>query len=120
MLNFNMSEEEFDSLEEKYKTEDNMINYFAFCDTINQAFTIKGIEKDPNWRVAPVLNSDTDKARRKTLEFTPEDQHHMLGVIEEYRKAINLKRLNLKPMFQDFDKTRCGHVTKSQFVRVLN
>jgi Ca2+-binding EF-hand superfamily protein len=44
----------------------------------------------------------------------------MRGVIEAYRDAIQKKRLNLKPLFQDFDTTRCGHVTKSQFVRVLN
>lgn len=31
-----------------------------------------------------------------------------------------MKRLNLKPLFQDFDITRCGHITKTQFVRVLN
>lgn len=113
MLNFNLTEEEFDALELKYRTPDSMVNYFAFCDTINLAFTVKGIEKDPSVRVAPVLTSDTDKARRKTLEFSPEDQHHMLQVIEEYRKAINLKRLNLKPMFQDFDITKSGHVTKN-------
>lgn len=99
MLNFNLSEEEFDSLELKYKTEDNMVNYFAFCDTINLAFTVKGIEKDPTVRVNPLLTSDTEKARRKTLEFNQEEQQHMMDVIEEYRKAINLKRLNLKPMF---------------------
>lgn len=73
MLNFNLTEEEFDSLEEKYRTEDRMVNYFAFCDCINLAFTVKGIEKDPTVRVAPVLTSDTEKARRKTLEFSAED-----------------------------------------------
>lgn len=31
-----------------------------------------------------------------------------------------MKRLNLKPLFQDFDITRSGHVTKSQFIRVLD
>ena len=76
-----------------------MVNYFDFRDVIDKAFTIKGIEKNPQVQVAPVTTTDTEKARRKTLEFTPEDQHHMLGVIEEYRKAINLKRINLKPMF---------------------
>lgn len=47
MMNYNLTEEEFDSLAEKYRTPDNMFNYFDFCDTINNAFTKKGIDKDP-------------------------------------------------------------------------
>lgn len=44
----------------------------------------------------------------------------MRAVLEAYRQQIIVKRLNLKPMFQDFDVTRCGHVSKTQFLRVLN
>lgn len=44
----------------------------------------------------------------------------MLGILEAYRQQIIVKRLNLKPLFQDFDITRCGHCSKTQFVRVLN
>jgi Ca2+-binding EF-hand superfamily protein len=29
------------------------------------------------------------------------------------------RRIHLKPQFQDFDITKCGHVSKSQFLRVL-
>lgn len=39
MMNFSLTEEEFDSLAYKYQTEDNMFNYAAFCDNINLAFT---------------------------------------------------------------------------------
>lgn len=41
MLNFNFTEEEFESLVQKYRTQDpeGTFNYFAFCDFINSAFT---------------------------------------------------------------------------------
>lgn len=31
MLNFHLEEEEFDALAAKYRTEDNMFDYYAFC-----------------------------------------------------------------------------------------
>lgn len=45
ILNFNLSRYEFDSLSQKYKTNDPeyMINYKDFCLTINTAFTQYGI-----------------------------------------------------------------------------
>ena len=51
MLNFNLTDEEFNALAEKYKTSDNFFNHFEFCDTINQAFTTKGIDKNPKAQV---------------------------------------------------------------------
>ena len=43
----------------------------------------------------------------------------MLNYINEYRVAIQNRRIHLKPQFQDFDITKNGHVSKSQFLRVL-
>jgi Ca2+-binding EF-hand superfamily protein len=41
MLNFNLTEEEFNSLADRYRTQDpeGTFNYFAFCGSVNQAFT---------------------------------------------------------------------------------
>ena len=46
MLNFNFTKEEFDQMAHKYKTNDPefMINYKAFCHSINSAFTTYGIQ----------------------------------------------------------------------------
>lgn len=46
MLNFNLTAEEFGSLCTKYKTTEDaeyMVNYKAFCASINGAFTTYGI-----------------------------------------------------------------------------
>ena len=70
-----MTEGEFDALAEKYRTEsDNMFNYFNFCSTINAAFTVKGIDKDPVATVKAITKDDTLAARRKYLESNPEEE----------------------------------------------
>lgn len=76
MLNFNLTDAEFDSLAQKYKTSDpeQLFNYFDFCNTINSAFTLKGIDKDPVATVKLITKDDTLLARRKYLEITPEEE----------------------------------------------
>jgi len=41
------------------------------------------------------------------------------GILAEYREAVRIKRIHIKPMFQDFDITNNQHVTKHQFLRTL-
>lgn len=41
-------------------------------------------------------------------------------VLDQYRNAVRIQRMHLKPVFQDFDRTKNGHVTKLQFLRVLD
>lgn len=73
LLNFKLTDVELDALAAKYLTDDKQFNYFGFCSTINQAFTIKGIDKNPTAMVKPVTKEDTLLARRKFLESTPEE-----------------------------------------------
>lgn len=35
------------------------------------------------------------------------------------KQEIRTKRIMLKPPFQDFDRTKCSHITVDQFYRVL-
>lgn len=53
MLNFALTEAEFQSLAYKYD-EDGHFGYSAFCYNINLAFTLKGIDKDPTVSVKPI------------------------------------------------------------------
>ena len=74
MLNFSLTEEEFQFLIAKYKTEDNMFNHDAFCAYINLAFTQKGVDKNPAHKVQEVTADATLMARRKYLDI--EDQEN--------------------------------------------
>ena len=62
-LNFTLTDEEYQFLIDKYAAEDEMVNYAAFVDSIDSAFTQKGIEKVPTAKVAPVNPSTTLKGR---------------------------------------------------------
>ena len=112
MMNFALTDAEFQSLSHKYN-EDGHFGYAAFCHNINLAFTQKGIDKDPTASVKPVTHDDTIPARRKYLEGTEEEQEQVFQYLNEYRTVVTNRRIHLKPQFQDFDITKCGHVTKS-------
>ena len=101
MLNFNLTREEFQALADKYKTNDPdfFVNYKAFCHNINSAFTTYGIQKAPTAVVNPVTTENTILARRKYLEITKEEAEQIKGILEEYRQAVMIKRIHLKPMF---------------------
>lgn len=120
-MNLNLTENEFESLHSKYQTSDpeKFFNYKAFVANINKAFTITGIDKNPEVAVAPIIKSDTLLARRKYLGGRSEEED-IQPILEEYRTAVQNKRIHLKPVFQDFDITKNGHVTKAQFLRVLD
>jgi len=110
-MNFNLTDDEFDCLANKYKTNDPevFVNYVDFCKSINKAFTIAGIDKNPNVRVAPLCNNDTFLARKKYLGNHDVEIQHLL---EHFREAIKTQRMHLKPVFKDFDINANGHVTK--------
>jgi len=120
-MNFNLTNDEFKALAKKYETADpeRFFRYVDFCANINTAFTITGIDKAPTTRVAPVTSGDTLLARRKYLAGQQNDTEVNM-ILEEYKTAIKNKRIHLKPVFQDYDITRNGHVTKDQFLRVLD
>ena len=102
MLNFNLTAEEFNSLCTKYKTTEDaeyMVNYKAFNASINGAFTTYGIQHDPQAKVTPVTVGHTVPARRKYLQFTEEEKQMIAGILSEYRQAVQIKRIHLKPMF---------------------
>ena len=55
-MKFNLTDDEFEALADKYQSNDpeRFFMYSEFCKNINRVFTIKGIDKNPETRVAPV------------------------------------------------------------------
>jgi len=88
MLNFNLSQGEFDAIAAKYLTQDGMFNYKDFCATINSAFTTYGIQKMPLAQVNPVTVDLTIPARRKYLEMSEAENQRMVEILGEYKQAI--------------------------------
>lgn len=88
MLNFKLTDEEYDLLIAKYSTEDQMVNYAAFVEAIDSAFTIKGIDKAPSLKVAPVETENILQRSKKLLDFDEDEKEKMIEVMEAYRNAI--------------------------------
>lgn len=67
-----LTDNEYETLATKYQTNDpeRFFNYKAFVASINKAFTITGIDKNPLAKVAPIVRNDTLLARRKYLAGT--------------------------------------------------
>lgn len=68
-------------------------------------------------RVAALTNGDTFLARKKYLGNHNTEIQHLL---DHFREAIKTQRMHMKPVFKDFDINWNGHVSKHQFLRVLN
>lgn len=81
MMNFYLTEDEFESLADKYRSSDNMFTYAEFCAVINSAFTTHGIDKDPTATVKAVTSQDTYVARRKYLDITQEDAQAVQDIL---------------------------------------
>jgi len=62
--------------------------------------------------VKPVTVDNTIPARRKYLDITEEEAEIIQRILNEYIAAVAIKRIHMKPMFQDFDITKTQHVTK--------
>lgn len=99
-LSLNLTDNEFEGLALKYQTNDpeKFVNYKAFVASINKAFTITGIDKNPETRVAPIVKDQTLLARRKYLGGRESDDE-IQALLDEYRTAVTNKRIHLKPCF---------------------
>ena len=67
MTTIALNDQEFNSLLNKYKQPNGLVNYKDFVDNIDRVFTTPGIEKDPLYKVSGVDYNTTLAARRKFL-----------------------------------------------------
>lgn len=120
MLGFVVTEQEYAALEKKYENENGHVDYTKFCSSIESAFTIKGIEKDPSVAVKQLTVDDSLKARRKRMELDEAAEKKLFEALQTAQKLVLTQRCHMKPFFQAFDVTKSCYVTKTQFTRVLS
>jgi len=114
-----IAQADWEALCKKYCREDGMFNYAKFCDVIDEAFSVKGLEKTPRTRITMPDVSVTLPGRRNRMKLSQEDEYEVGRVEEDIRARVQQRRIPLKPSFEDFDPARHGHVTKNQFSRAL-
>jgi Ca2+-binding EF-hand superfamily protein len=90
-----------------------------FCDDVDAIFTTKGIDKDPLHKVPQIDRTIIEPIKSVPVEFTEEENELLIDLLRSYQIAFRNKRLHMKPLFEDFDITKIGYVTKNQFTRLL-
>jgi len=118
-LGVKLPKADLDALLDKYCREDGMFNYARFCDLVDEAFTVKGLETAPLARIQMADAGTTLPARRNQRVLDDQQVFEIERLEEDVRARVQQRRIFLKPMLQDFDPARRGHVSKSQFARAL-
>ena len=98
------------------QTHPGFIEYLAFSNEIESIFTLKNLEKRP--LVTPVQYNPPVEWQQNNLS-KPEEQEIFKESMNRLGDYIRKTRIQLFPLFEDYDRVHNGHVTKSQFHRVL-
>ena len=70
-----------------------------FCSNIDTVFSEVG---DP---IASIEQS------KSTANFTPQEQEIVVNLLTAIRTEIKNKRILIKPQLEDYDRTKCCHIT---------
>lgn len=116
---------ELESLVQKYVVlqEDGkyLVHYKKMLDFFNTVFTEQNLEKQPTMEVLG--------AKKVPLYTTKKDlnekEQKFEAIISQIATTVRTRRIQIKPLFQDFDQSLCGlyatrRVTKSTFERALS
>eukprot|EP00743_Colponemidia_sp_Colp-15_P002007 GILK01002181.1.p1 GENE.GILK01002181.1~~GILK01002181.1.p1 ORF type:complete len:916 (-),score=199.27 GILK01002181.1:158-2905(-) len=120
MANLRNTEEELKAIFRRYRNENGLFAYKDFCENINTAFTVKGLEKAPEHIVSLPDANTTLPARRQYNTLSAEDEQMLEAALEAVVGHTRQRRLILTQSFQDFDRTHSQHVSADQFRRVLS
>lgn len=118
-LDKELSPEDFKALQDDYSRADGMFNYVDFCGDVDLAFTKKGLERDPMTQLTMPDATATLPARRNRQAVSAEVAQKVFDLEDQIRHRVKVRRCHLRSGFQAMDRTRRGHVTRSQFGRVM-
>jgi len=123
ILGLNMfTPREITELKGKYAKQDlnlTLFHYAGFCRDVMSATHYLDIHLDP----LAVHKYDSRKAtmpcRRSRLKLTEAELEQIYEMEENIKAVVGKRRMVLINNFRDFDRSNQGHVTQSQFGRVL-
>lgn len=117
MCKFELRQSEASILEDRYqsKQDPEYVEYLKFCDEVESIFTTKELEKRPLEDV--IQFKPPEEWERNKL---PADQQSRFkSCMERLSEKVRKHRMQLFPLFEDYDRVHNGTVSRSQFRRVL-
>ncbi|RUS91000.1 hypothetical protein EGW08_001217, partial [Elysia chlorotica] len=115
-LSLKLNEDEERALCLKYGLLDNgKINYKRFCDAIDLNFDPKNIYASPeDQKVVPLEYLGTIRSKRP---LTVDSESRLVGILRRMQQFYNVRGINLRTQYEDFDRHHKGVVSESQFYR---
>jgi len=120
VLKIHLTERDFEDLKAAYTREDGQFCYAAFCAEVDSAFTTNFLEKQPLARISMPDKTTTMPARRNRITLSPEQMEATALLQEGIRARIQTRRTLIRPSFKHFDPGNTGHISKGQFLRVMD
>lgn len=118
LCKFELLESELAILENHYQSAVDIehVDYLQFSDDIEAIFTTKNLEK------APLLDADQFQppVECSMNKLEPAMEEMASKCMDRLAKKVRLNRMQLFPLFEDYDRVHNGTVSRSQFQRVLN
>ncbi|KAE9100862.1 hypothetical protein PF010_g14655 [Phytophthora fragariae] len=124
---FLLSREEMSLLGDEYacKEVDSMgkhwIAWKAFVDDVESVFTMKGLEQKPHHDLKTLETREgqfggvvVDK------DLTPAEEDEVKRILLTMKRSIDRQRMEIKPAFEDFDRSKQGFISATKFERVLS
>lgn len=114
-----LTEEEFCHLESYNQVPGDkfMVNYISFNNEIEDIFTEKDLEKNPTKKLTP-FNAPSCLDPKDIL--SAEEERVLNACLVRIADQVRLRRLLIKPFFQDKDKSRSGFITRTRFESIFD
>ncbi|RLN88905.1 hypothetical protein BBJ28_00002214 [Nothophytophthora sp. Chile5] len=122
-----LSREEMALLGDEYRYQEvdsmghNWIAWKAFVDDVESVFTVKGLERTPHH---DLMELQTRKGQFGGVvidkDLTSAEERQVTTIMITMKRAIDRQRMEIKPAFEDFDRSKQGFISATKFERVLS
>jgi len=114
-MKIDLTPAEIDMLEGLYACEWDQVNYLQFADMCESVYTDHSLDKNPQTNVSEV------PAYVDPRDVLNDDEELIVhACLQRIGYAVFVRRLHIKPFFQDKDRTNSGWVTTTRFRSILD
>lgn len=120
ILRLELDNKELDSLSRIFNKA-GMFDYTEFCNIVNEVpLSARNGELPPTMQPSTSPSQRSAERVRMQHQLLPDAEDDLLYAEHWIAKQVELRKINVRQAFQDFDKIRSGRVTRSQFLRVMD
>ena len=102
-----------------WESANDQVHYPSFCEELDKAFTVKGLESAPTATLDTRARSVASRPLRTLRTLSPAEEREVGPLLDAMRAKVASRRIELVNMFKDFDRSNEEHVSEGRFLRVL-